>query len=758
MKKLLNILASATLIGSTATSAIACGNGGGPKPPVDPEIPVDPEKNNLQEEMLRGAEFISRLIVGGRHENLNYNINEILSIFLTPTPTALNMPTSYKYNNQSINMSTNISRFKNYLAPSLNYYNGDNYAGMYASYIMGMYENSFYNTMINGDDNDINYFKDTFSKSGNQGYNKSDNNAMGYAAGLGKNINLSKDEQRKNLAWGIQDTGALSNYLLNLGFDGANPTDTNGTTSPKTSAKEKTGTNGGGYAWYNSILMNNGAKKSTDYNEGSIIKTGIPLTKGKLQGTDFKKADNELKSSIKGIYFNSTGALITKVAGEQNINGFISLFASMLENISDTKNGALILSEFMNILFPLITDGSFMSTQSIMQKVGMSLITGVWDGIKKIDNSLIYDDEDLLNKISELDKVPGSGILDTVKLSNFYAVAKRDKDEQGTNAKDIIYIIEELIKLYEKSENKVDFNEKFFIKQNSPFYKAYESIMQYIGTDNWNKSIIGENNDGGINLLNFAKGAYSMMIDRETIYKFETIIEEFKNEKSFRDLTNVQKNRYLDLIGWSEDGYKKGELGARMYNAFTNKEVIGQKDFSDFFAGFKDYVSNAMGKVHEPVLKYLVDDKYWKVNDFTINTTSNTQKAGKMEFTLDYTGNGDVTSNASQQTKKVEVGNKFNPYQTIANYQSDIINELGDILDPEKIKNSGKILGLQQGVIKEENLVNYDGLGNYQDYEPVKNSYKIVWENISNNENSPYWIITSIRSFNANGQEFYNIY
>ncbi|WP_342275321.1 lipoprotein [Spiroplasma endosymbiont of Cantharis lateralis] len=758
MKKLLNILTSVTLIGSAATSVAACGNGGGK---------TDPVISDLQKEMLKGAEFISRLIVAGRHENLNYNVNEILSIFLTPTPTAMNMPVSYRYNDQSINMATNINRFRNYLAPSLNYYNGDNYAGMFASYVMGMYDDEFYDEIINGDE-DSYYFRDTFSKVGNQGYNKKGNNAMGYAAGLGKDINLSKNEERRNLAWGIQDTGALSNYLLNLGFDGANPTDTNGTSSPKTNAKpmfgdsDAVGTNGSGYAWYNSILMKGSATRSLDYGNPALkpsLKTGINIKKGKMKNNEsYKPANEDLKSFINDMEFNSTGALITKVAGEQNINGFISLFGSMLENISETKNGALILSEFMNVLFPMITGGGVSSTQSIMQKVGMSLITNVWDGIKKIDKSLVT--EEIFEKIeNNIDEVPG-GLFSISKVENFYKVAPKDAIKQGTNAKNIIEIIESLTDMYKNAENKEAFNNKFFIENNSPFYKSYSSIMEYIGEENWIKSIKGENQNGGINLLNFAKGAFTMFTNTDIIEKFELIINEFSDVDTFRDLTNLQKNKFLELIGWSEKGYEDGSLGARLYNAFTNKQVLGQKDFADFFAAFKDSVAVAMRAVHEPVLQYIVDDKYWRVNNFKISTTSNTQLSGKMEFNLDYSGNGDVTSNASQQTKKVEVGEKFNPYQTLEIHQKDEIKKLKELdkLDEEKINNSGKILGLEQKIIDEKNLASYDGRGNWQDYKPVKNSYKIVWENISKNQESPYWVITSLRSFNANGEEFYNIY
>ncbi|WP_339021122.1 hypothetical protein [Spiroplasma endosymbiont of Atherix ibis] len=747
MKKLLNVFAVMVLVGSSATVA-ACGT----KKINDKKI----NDNELQKEMLQGAEFISRLIVGGRHENLNYNINEILSIFLTPSPVAMNMPVSYKIGDQNINLATNINRFKNYLVPSLIYYNGDKYAGMFASYIMGMYDNEFYETMINSGDENAYYFNDTFSKSGNQGYSKSKNNAMGFAAGLGKDINLSDNEERRNLAWGIQDTGALSNYLLNLGFDGANPTDTNGSSGPKTAANENVGTNGSGYAWYNSILMKGSAAKSKEYSD-------VKIADSKLKGQDFQSANSENKSKINGKEFNSTGALITKVAGEQNINGYISLFGSMLDNISDTKNGALVLSEFMNTLFPMITNKKFTfgDANNISQSVGMIMSSGVWKGIKNLDSSSLILNKNLNNKIKALDKAPKYSIMGfrAPKLSSIYKDADRDKIKQATNAKDIIEILDEIIKLYDQSNNKKEFNEQFFWSDNSPFKKAYSNIINFIGDNNWKETMIGDDDDGAINLLKIAQAFYKMLTEEKTMNQFELIIDTFKDSSNFRDLSLADKNKFLKLIGWSEKGYEENSLAARIYNAFSNEKFIGQKDFKRFFSSFKDYVANAMKEIHEPVLQYLVDDKYWKVNDFKVNTTSNTQLGGKMEFTLDYKGKGDVTSNASAQTKKVIVDKKFNPYQTIAKHQKDKWTpELIEKLDQEKLSNSGKILGLEQGVLKEKDLEAYDGKGNYQDYNEVQNSYKIIWENISKNFESPYWVITSIKCFNKNGEEFYNIY
>jgi hypothetical protein len=110
-----------------------------------------------------------------------------------------------------------------------------------------------------------------------------------------------------------------------------------------------------------------------------------------------------------------------------------------------------------------------------------------------------------------------------------------------------------------------------------------------------------------------------------------------------------------------------------------------------------------------------------------------------MTFTLDYTGEGDSSSNADQQTTKYEV-----PEKTVTNADKVSGVVLGQQADPEKWTDKA--------------LLNYDGTGMLEDLAPVHHQYQVTWENISNDINQPYWVITSIHSYNDDQEEFYNIY
>jgi hypothetical protein len=59
---------------------------------------------------------------------------------------------------------------------------------------------------------------------------------------------------------------------------------------------------------------------------------------------------------------------------------------------------------------------------------------------------------------------------------------------------------------------------------------------------------------------------------------------------------------------------------------------------------------------------------------------------GKMTFTLDYNGVGDTTSNADKQTSEIDPSQKFNPYQTILDYQDDKLSvDAKNMIDKDKI-------------------------------------------------------------------------
>jgi len=83
--------------------------------------------------MIDAASTISKIIVSSRHENLNFNVNEILSMYINPTTGLNRLPQSYEYDNRIFDIGKNIKNFKSLLAPNLEKLDSDGYNAMYAS-------------------------------------------------------------------------------------------------------------------------------------------------------------------------------------------------------------------------------------------------------------------------------------------------------------------------------------------------------------------------------------------------------------------------------------------------------------------------------------------------------------------------------------------------------------------------------------------------------------------------------------------------
>ena len=769
MKKLLNFLLAGSLLTTSLSSVISCN-----KPKVTSK---KQKETNNQKDMLEGADFISRLVVASRHENLNYNLNEILSMYLTPNNSVLKVPTSYVYNNQEINVTEKVSKFKRLLEPNLDLFDDNHFTGMYASYVMGMYDNEFYSNFITEGSDKAVYFNDTFSKEGNTGNNKRKNNATGYAAGLNRDIDLAKEKERRSLSWGIQDTGALTNFLLVNGLDGGFPGDANSTTSPMNPASDRLGgTNGGGYAWYNSLISSTKGNK----NANGIKQLDVNQ---KLKNKNIKLIKNENKESFGTILqensaeveFNNTGSLLVNTAGALNFNAHINNIGSFLDNIFETESGAMILGELMSYLLPVVpmSNKNGFDAQAISQVEGFKLVTSTWSALKNI-----IDNENVKKYLQEfgldiskkayfnLDNAPNpgspiAGNEDQIGFDKLYGLMPNDKENNGTNAKYILNMIDDIEKVYSnlKDYKKQEEFARMIFMDNSPFKKAFKEQLESIDADGslW-ENTIQKNGIGGINIMSLMKRPFEDAINddiKEEMNKAANYMKELQKKK-FTSLNLKEKKVYLEMLGYKNGKFTKDSFLGRAFEGLKDKNIRGTKELEYIFKGFKNKLSNQMKEPHDKVFKYLVDDQFWDKNVTYVSSTSNTSIGAKMEFDLTYKGKGDTTSNASKQTKEVDVPENFNPYQTIKDNQKDVIEKLGSRIDTSRI--SGEVLGVNSGVISKDDLKAYDGLGNYNTYESVENKYKIVWENISIDPSSPHWVITSFRSFNNEGNEFFNIY
>ncbi|QEH61780.1 hypothetical protein SCHIN_v1c05830 [Spiroplasma chinense] len=781
MKKLLSILSAVTITTSSATTVVACGGKTKTTPSDnkgDGDNNVNEDGDNLltelQNQMIDGAEIISRIIIASRHENLNFNVNEMLSMFFTPEATLMRMPQSYDYEGKNYNINNNLSKYKNLLAPSLTTLDQDNYAGMYASYVMGMYDNDFYAPIINGEKS----FNDTMNINGGIGFNKENDNATGYLAGLNKNIKLSSNQERRDLAWGIQDTGALTNYLLDKGFDGGTPGDTRAAMgfivgNPASAGTILNGgTNGGGYAFYNS-LMQGGTPSRTTYKKVSVSDKLTSLN----AGIDYKAGGyfsglSSITDDGEPFNFGEVGGSLIKAAQANNINGGVALFNSMLENLSTTNSGALLTGEFSNYILPVMV--SEIDADRFMQGVAFSLLSNVWKAIYDMAygtnaikaKALEFFGQELIDEIKDLDKNPNYSIgssnssakKDEIGFDALLNFAPKDKINPGTNLVKVIEILNKIIDKYDNSNDKEDFVQSVF-KAKGIIANAYSTIISnFVTEETWNEIMDG---DSGIDLLHLAKGAFEMVLDEDIQKTVASAKNKYSSLGGFRNLTAGQKQDYINILGYNGSGYKENSYLDKIYKGFKDETIIGQKEIEGIFKGFKNKVNIEMKDIHEKVFQYILDDKYWDKKDVKVSGTSNLETSGSLEFSLDYKGVGDSTSNASSQYKKVRVDEDFNPYQTILSNQTSLdtapTQDALDKIDANRAAKSGKVLGVEQGLIDKKDLIAYDGTGLFENMKDVNFEYKVKWENVSTDRDNPYWVMTSMGFYN-NGTEFYNIY
>jgi hypothetical protein len=92
---------------------------------------------------------MTKMILAGRHENLNYNVNELLTTLITPSKVQTKIPDMYTYNGVQFTPGEDLNNYLSYLAPSLQYFNGSQAdLGVYASYVMGMYDDKYYQDFV----------------------------------------------------------------------------------------------------------------------------------------------------------------------------------------------------------------------------------------------------------------------------------------------------------------------------------------------------------------------------------------------------------------------------------------------------------------------------------------------------------------------------------------------------------------------------------------------------------------------------------
>jgi hypothetical protein len=808
MKKLLSILSATLIITSSCTGVIACGNNKN-----DNSDTTDAE----QENMLSGASYITKMILAGRHENLNYNVNELLTTLITPSKVQTKIPDMYTYNGVQFTPGKDLNNYLSYLAPSLQYFNGSQAdIGVYASYVMGMYDDKYYQDFVqNTNSNGVQSmsFGDSIGLTGATSVTAKDENGrtqglntQGLMMGLLKDTPLlSKEEARRNLAWGVQDTGALTNLLLSKGYDGVSPFV--GPTASKdfeaaTMSYEKT-LNYAGYMFYNSV--------TPVAANPSFIKTGIDSIKNsvgnkitdsnytfvKVNKTNSRKTGGQLKRSDgTTINFGAIGADIMNYASDLNIYGTSTSFLNYFNAISNTHSGSLILSQLLNYMFPIIPAwGSEADVQHQASSLFVNPLASLFDAdgvktevsdfLKNVIGTSLTESELSTSKATDKLIKNGKGQKEQVTIGELFKPSNALVDNASSSEKATAYkpavdnavnVLNKLIDGYTNANANVkkSFAEEFFKYKTGLLYKAFSSLWSQTGNkeDEWNKIMNATDNySSGVNLLKLLSDSLSD-VSKNANKIFEIYDNPYyaneANEfggKALQDFTAKDTEDYLKLLGFNGTDVGEGTILDTALNRLTTKQT-GYNELLDFLGSMTNKASAKMEEPHEKYFQYLFDDQYWKMSDVNISTNESSSLGATMEFTLDYSGKGDESSTADKQLRKVDVDRKFNPYQTIKENQKAIFDEsIGkwagaisyeDATAKLSDKKSGVVLGQEQYGLSDDDLISYDGTG--MNLTDVSHKYKVKWANVSNDPSTPYWVIVDIQSFNSNGQEFYNLY
>jgi hypothetical protein len=790
MKKLLNVLGVITIVTSFSTPLVSCtGN----------YVPSGGNSlNDIQKKMLNGAETISKMILLGKHENLNYNVNEVLTAFLSSNMIGQSYP-GYTYDDKTFSFD-GVQDYTNSLAPMLSMYNRYNHpTGIFASYVMGMYEDDFYNTTIASGDN---IFRDSTNTSGLNGWPLS-GSLLGYNPQIKA---LATEPDRRDLAWAIQDTGPITNLLLAHNYAGGTPQTASGAKGGALdiSIVPANNSNFGGYLFYNSntIKASNSptqtivdAWKRSKVDDFLVSDNGVTLG---VKGTSVVKNGATLNWTNDGdtepttIPFGSTAGSIVYGAKQMYISSVMSNISNYFNQIGPTGTGSYILAKLNNYIIPVIAESG---AEADIQDMGVRFLidpiraffdkeglrtgndeknaTDVKAILDEIDPTIVSSNPDLANV-----KLTDEGYAEYKRSSEAVATLTNilEYDKTGDNATkgsdlaakyaSIGQLLQSLYNALSKmsNEDKDKYGSILFNQTDGVIYTAFAKLASDLFTgDIWNELVgVNDHYSGGINLISFL-GTELSGIGSSNFKNIFDIVDKYGQPDSWpatlHDFATSDLAYYKKALGFNGSSFDEGSLFSAL-NKLYKPSTVGYDTFMSMINAQKEKTNESMSKYHEDFLQYLTDDEYWDDSNITINTNNNKTLGGKMTFTLDYTGEGDSSSNADQQTTKYEVPENFNPYQTIADNQAAGLT--GDwkttVTNADKV--SGVVLGQQTDPEKwtDRALLNYDGTGMLEELAPVHHQYQITWENVSNDINQPYWVITSVHSYNDDQEEFYNIY
>ncbi|AOX43920.1 hypothetical protein S100390_v1c05830 [Spiroplasma sp. NBRC 100390] len=703
MKKLLSFFAISTVVVGNSMPLLACRHKG------------DNDNNNDIPEKLRNmintTGLLTKITLLARHENLNFNPSELVRSLYAPAAYWKSIPSIYTYNNQKINLSKLIQDFNNnynkMIAHTKNADPKSTREQLLPQYYIGMYDNTYYRDFL----------------------------ANGFFDPAKQQI----DANRSELLGYNYDMGALSALMNNVGIKFWIPATR---------------------AFY------------VSYPAGGMGLSTNPFYNNQHVGVKEKNLfiDTEQSTGLKPQYeFGDNEYTIEKTSTLTAIYGKTAQFLSMLNQVDENPLGAQIGAMFLNNIFNFIGKDAQVETNPIyvLLRVIISeflaqinslagIDSGFWgflssgevnDELKKLVEQS-PETKELLTKLKdETSKGYHNFNLTNAIMNKKIPDFKTYNDNNlAGNYQNIGHVGELLLNIWKKLSPATQKALNLKITNN-----IIDSLASKIKTAIWwaseqaQKTSLQQLLDILLALqgdkVNFKFTLSNIFFDLTDLIKtltndndILTTLSGYQNlANSFEELTTTNLNNVLKTMGWnnSTNKFEKNSLLQHLLVAISDPTAIAYQDYnylffnsnSPFFAG----VNNVMKTLHENVLQYVVDDKYWKVSN-----PQYTQKVvgaeERLSYDFEYNGVGDSSVTklyTESHTNQINVNDQF----------------YDDHYNPKQFYSIDN---------KQENIA-YSGLGLSDNLKPVSHKYHIEWTNVGNLE-QPMWIITKIDNYVRSGE------
>lgn len=697
MKKILSFFSISTVVVGNSMPLLGCRN------------KTDNNDNNDIPEKIRSmintTGLLTKISLLARHENLNFNPSELVRSLYAPAAYWKSIPSIYTYNNQKINLSKLIQDFNNnynkMIAHTKNADIKSTREQLLPQYYIGMYDNSYYRDFL----------------------------ANGFFDPAKQQI----DANRSELLGYNYDMGALSTLMNNVGIK---------------------------------FWMSATRAFYVSYPAGGMGLSTNPFYNNHHVGVKGKNLfiDTEQSTGLKPQYeFGDNEYTIEKTSTLTAVYGKTAQFLSMLNQLDENPLGAQIGAMFLNNIFNFIGKDAQVETNPIyvLLRVIISEFLGEINSFSGINSSFLWF---LSNKVNNelkglVDQSPETKELltnlngETNKgYHNFHLVnaiinkkipdfkTYNDNNLAG-NYQNIGHVGELLLNIWKKLSPTAQKELNLKITNNI-IYNLTKKIKDliWLASEQAQTTSLQQLLDILVALqgdkVNFKFTLSNIFFDLTDLIKtltsdnnILTTLSGYQNlANSFEELTTTNLNSVLKTMGWN-NGTNKFEdnlLLRHLLVAISDPSAIAYQDYNYLFFNSNSPlfvgVNNVMKTLHENVLQYVVDNKYWKISN-----PQYTQKVAgaeeRLSYDFEYNGVGDSSVTklyTESHTNQINVNDQF----------------YDDHYNPKQFYSINN---------KQENIA-YSGLGLSDDLKPVSHKYYIEWTNVGNLE-QPMWIITKIDSY-----------